>query len=165
MGEYTHLTLAQLREKAKLSASPNAYSARSWLSNAQRTAAQAQTDDTAGDKERAFVGYLKALQFFQAFLEHAGRVFDEGKGVGGRVEGTRGRERRRDELGATESCADGLFDNRHESRGTRYLDGRKHRRSSRGTQGRGNASQSLDETIKSGHVIPSSRNLNTPINE
>lgn len=85
MGEYTSLTLAQLREKAKLSASPNAYSARSWLSNANRTAAQAQQDDAAGERERAFVGYLKALQFFQAFLEH--KEYARVKSLGDRYDG------------------------------------------------------------------------------
>lgn len=71
MGDpYDRLTLSQLREKAKLSANPNDYSARSWLQNAVRTAGRASEDDAAGDRERAFVGYLKACGFFQAFLGH-----------------------------------------------------------------------------------------------
>ncbi|GHJ88910.1 hypothetical protein NliqN6_5312 [Naganishia liquefaciens] len=72
MGDpYARLTLAQLREKARLTARPNDYSARSWLANAVRTADTAHGDDARGQRERAFVGYLKALQFFEAFLQHS----------------------------------------------------------------------------------------------
>lgn len=67
---YTALTLAQLRDKAKLDANPNDYSSRSWLQNAQQTAEQAKQDDAEGLYEQAFVRYLKACQFFQAFLDH-----------------------------------------------------------------------------------------------
>lgn len=67
---YTALTLAQLRDKAKLDANANDYSSRSWLQNAHQTAEQAKQDDAEGLYEQAFVRYLKACQFFQAFLDH-----------------------------------------------------------------------------------------------
>ncbi|KAJ9119135.1 hypothetical protein QFC22_003626 [Naganishia vaughanmartiniae] len=67
---YSTLTLAQLRDKAKITANPNDYSSRSWIQNAQNTAEQAKQDDAQGLNEKAFVGYLKACQFFQAFLSH-----------------------------------------------------------------------------------------------
>ncbi|KAJ9103206.1 hypothetical protein QFC21_002629 [Naganishia friedmannii] len=67
---YASLTLAQLRDKAKITANPNEYSSRSWIQNAFQTAEQAKQDDARGLNEKAFVGYLKACQFFQAFLSH-----------------------------------------------------------------------------------------------
>ncbi|KAJ9097437.1 hypothetical protein QFC19_006807 [Naganishia cerealis] len=67
---YALLTLSQLRDKAKITANPNDYSSRSWIQNAQNTAEQAKQDEDHGLNEKAFVGYLKACQFFQAFLQH-----------------------------------------------------------------------------------------------
>lgn len=67
---FRDLSLPELRAKARIKVNANDFSAKSWLHNASRAAAEAQTADAQDRIEDAFVGYLKACGFFQYFLEH-----------------------------------------------------------------------------------------------
>jgi hypothetical protein len=54
------LTLAELRTKAKLQIDPNQYSAKSWITNATKSAEEAAIAEQEDRPEEAFVKYVKA---------------------------------------------------------------------------------------------------------